>query len=52
MTNKLKGSRLNYLLIHKILSLIIEELYKITGLPIYLSNLVGLLFRAGIANKG
>ena len=32
--------------------MLFEELYKITGLAVYFSNLYGLLFRMGITNKG
>ena len=38
MTNKLKSSQPKYLLISLILMLF-EELYKITGITIYFSNL-------------
>ena len=51
MTNKLKSSRLKYLLIHIILTLF-EELHKITVLSVYFSDLSGLLFRVVITNKG
>ena len=38
MTNKLKSSQLNYLLTLVILTFF-EELYKITGLAVYYSDL-------------
>ena len=50
MTIKLKSSQFKYFLIRIILTLF-EELYKITGLAVYFSNISGLFLRAGITNK-
>ena len=50
MRNKLKSSKLKYLLIPIILTLS-EELHKITVFEVYFSNLQRLLFRVVITNK-